>query len=146
MIAKWLGIIKGNIKATLLESYTKNIDYILLMPDQKQKHGSGGHNKETILLTEDCFKSMCMRSNSIKAEKVRYYYITLEKLVKNYTNDMLQKQAQKIEKLELDLKKPLYPVKGALYVLSIDDGHKLGRTNNLNKRFDTYYTSHQHKP
>jgi hypothetical protein len=56
------------------------------------KSTSGDHDKEIILLTEDCFKLLCMRSNNKKAEKIRYYYLTLEKLVEIYKDEIIKKQ------------------------------------------------------
>ena len=50
ILAKWLMTTKGDLKKTLLNFYTKNIDY-------KTKKGvsTGGRPKEIILLTPDCF-------------------------------------------------------------------------------------------
>ena len=66
---------------------------------ETNKHG--GHNKEIILITEDCFKSMCMRSKTQNAEKIRYYYITLEKLVETYKDDIINNQQKYIKKLQI---------------------------------------------
>jgi len=75
---------------------------------------------------------MCMRSTSKKAEKIRFYYITLEKLVKNYTTDMLHQQAQLIEQLELDLKKPNILFRVLFMFLLLMMVNKIGVTENLN--------------
>ena len=37
VVTKWLNAVKGNLKYTLIDSYMKNIDYIVLMPNQKHK-------------------------------------------------------------------------------------------------------------
>lgn len=145
IMAKWLNSTKGHLKDTLVDSYKENIDYILLTPNRKQK-GSGGHNKEIILLTDDCFRSMTLRSKSPLAEKVRYYYITLEKLVKVYKDDIIYKQGKEIELLKYNLIKKTFPVKGMIYVISIDDGYKIGKTNDMNKRYETYKTAHKNNP
>jgi len=67
-IAYWLDAVKGNLKATLVESYNKISDYkIIKKVDSGQpKSTNGGHNKEIILVTPDCFKMLCMRSNTKK--------------------------------------------------------------------------------
>jgi len=145
VISKWLNTPKGNLKDTLIESYKKNIDYVLLIPNQKQK-GSGGHNKEIILLTIDCFKMLCMRSKTKNADKIRYYYLTLEKLVEIYKNDIIKNQQKKIDQLKNNLKKTKFPVKGAIYIIKIDDGHKLGKTGNMNKRYELYKNAHKDNP
>ena len=98
MMAKWLNMRKGHIKDTLIESYKEKIDYLLLPASRKQDETThGGHNKEVILLSEDCFKSLCMRSNNKDAEKIRFYYITLEKLVKKYKNTLIEKLKKELK-------------------------------------------------
>jgi len=85
-IAYWLDTQKGLLMQTLQNSYTKNIDYIvmeifnntnenkrdynnkiLLVVSNKQDYKWGGHNHKTVLLTSDCFKMICMRSRTVKA-------------------------------------------------------------------------------
>lgn len=145
IVARWLDTKKGRIKKTLVEAYIENIDYISLLPRRKRTT-RGGQNREIILLTEDCFKMLCMRSKTAKADEIRYYYVTLEKLVEIFKDDIIQNQQNKIEKLENNLRKIKYPVKGTIYVLAIEDGHKLGKTKNMNDRMDTYNTGHKDNP
>ncbi len=52
-IAKWFDMRKDTIKATLKESYTKNIDYKII---KGVSIGMKGKPSETILLTPKCFK------------------------------------------------------------------------------------------
>uniref|UniRef100_A0A6C0C9B1 MSV199 domain-containing protein n=1 Tax=viral metagenome TaxID=1070528 RepID=A0A6C0C9B1_9ZZZZ len=144
-IFSWLKVCKDHLKVTLTKTYTEKIDYIIL-PIDREVGKVGGPNKEIILITEDCFKAMCVRSSAKDAEKIRYYYITLEKLVDVYKDEIIQNQQKHIEKLKHNMKKYKYPVKGALYVIAVDDGHKLGRTDNLNKRLPVYDTAHKDKP
>lgn len=51
-IAKWFNMRKDTIKATLIESYTKNIDYKII---KNISTGKVGKPSETILLTPKCF-------------------------------------------------------------------------------------------
>lgn len=76
---------KNGFKKTLIRTYIKNIDYIINKNNNKNI-GSGGHNKENILLTPDCFKRLCMLSKTKKAEEIRTYFLELEKLIHNYKN------------------------------------------------------------
>ena len=145
LVTKWLDATKGNLKETLLESYKANIDYILLLGNKKQK-GSGGHNREIILLTPDCFKMLCLRSKTKNAEKIRQYYLTLEKLVIIYKDDIIKNQNKRIEQLENNLKKPKFPVKGTIYVIAIEDGYKIGKTGNMNNRYKLYQNAHKDNP
>ena len=56
----------------------------------------GGQNKETILLTVDCFKNFCMIASTPKAKTIRSYYIKMENIMHEYyknfktKNDILQ--------------------------------------------------------
>lgn len=145
VMSRWLDARKGKLKETLIKSYKKDIDYMILHPEVKQDR-HGGHNKEIILLTEDCFKMMCMRSNTKKADKIRYYYLTLEKLVKIYQDKIIENQKKKIDQLTNNLTKNKFPVKGAIYVIAIDDGYKIGKTKNLNKRYELYKNAHKDNP
>jgi hypothetical protein len=130
---------KERNKKTLKKTYTIDIDYVLLHPNpqQKQKNpGSGGHNKEIILMTPDTFKMLTMKSRTAEAQKVRYYYVTLEKLVEIYKDEIISNQNKKIKILERNLKKIKYPVKGALYIVKLteddEDGFRLGQAQNMN--------------
>lgn len=145
-MAKWLKARKGHLKETLVYTYTENIDYMVI-PDVRNQ-GKLGHNKEIVLLTEDCFKMMCLASNAKDAFKIRYYYVTLEKLLLVYMNNTIESQQKKIESLTNNLLKRKYPVKGAIYVMSIPDteGYKLGKTENLNSRYETYKNAHKDNP
>jgi len=83
------------------------------MPLQRQQtENRGGHNKKSILLTIDYFKMLCIRSNTKKANKVRQYYIDLEKLIDQYKDLIINQQNIKIGILENDLKKDVLPNDG----------------------------------
>ncbi|AYV75342.1 MAG: hypothetical protein Terrestrivirus1_216 [Terrestrivirus sp.] len=164
LVAKWLNTKKGKLKETLKTNYTKNVDYVvnpLFSVNGKQKEGSGGHNKETVLLSPDTFKMLCMRSHTKKADKIRYYYVTLEKLMYIFKDEIIESQNKRIKQLEINLKKPKFPIRGAIYVISLDDnegknmfneiisegkGYKIGKSKDLNKRFKQYVTAHKDDP
>jgi hypothetical protein len=148
LVSKWLKTKKDKLKKTLNKSYIVNIDFILLPPKVEQDT-HGGHNKEVVLLTPDTFKMLTMKSHTKDAQKVRYYYVTLEKLIEIYKDDIIQNQNEKIEKLERNLKKMKYPVEGAVYIVRVsdsDDEFKIGKTVDMNKRLKTYNTSHKDDP
>jgi hypothetical protein len=56
---------KDNLKSTLLESYKNEID----------TSNKPGRKLEKILLTANCFKFLCMRSNTENSHMIRKYYI-----------------------------------------------------------------------
>lgn len=147
IVAKWLHTTKRELFRTIKESYVHNIDYIVLLCDiTQQNKGSGGHNKKNIFITVDTFKMLTMKSKTKKAHKIRYYYLTLEKLVDIYKNDIIKNQKKKIEQLEYNLKKKKFPVKGAIYIIKLHDGYKIGKTTDLNKRYKQYKTANKNDP
>jgi len=87
-VAYWLETRKSKLRETLNSNYSINLDYIsvkiLLPPNGHQDAKHSGHNKKLVLLTTDCFKMLCMRSKTKKADKVREYYIEIEKLIDKY--------------------------------------------------------------
>lgn len=50
----------------------------------KKNLGGSGQNKETILLTVDCFKNFCMLAATPKAKEIRTYYIKMENIMHEY--------------------------------------------------------------
>ena len=84
--AKWLNISKELLKKTLIESYSKNIDYKISL--SKITSASDGRQSDTFYLTPDCFKKLCILINSSKSKKIHSYYIQLEKHIKQYKDNM----------------------------------------------------------
>jgi phage anti-repressor protein len=125
---------------------------------------TGGRPAEKIMLTVDCFKHLCMVSKNPAGDKVRTYYLVLEKLFKKYTEEEFKRQLEdknnQIDKLETDLtdeqkevikvKKSLmgiqskfchrykFPVMGCVYILKDPDckygKYKIGLTTDINNR------------
>jgi anti-repressor protein len=101
---------KDNAKSTLIKNFEENVDYIISLNVQEK---SKGRPSEDIYLTKDCFKQLCMLSNTEKGKAVRLYYIQCEKQVKAiYSGDYLatlkalvaaqeEKQALALEAAEL---------------------------------------------
>ena len=153
-IAYWLETEKGKLKKTLNNNYSINIDYIinkaLIVPRDKQEASHGGHNKKLILLTPECFKMLCMRSRTAKADKVRQYYIDLEKLIDGYKDTIINNQNKKISILENDMKNEKYPKGGHCYVFEEKDEldeiyYRIGQSCNMNKRMANHNSSNSHK-
>jgi hypothetical protein len=91
-----------------------------------------------------------MRSNTKKANKVRQYYIDLEKLIDQYKDLIINQQNKKIEILENDLKKDILPKDGYCYIYLEKDElneeyYRLGQSGNLQKRFHNHNSSSAHK-
>ena len=105
----------------------------------RRQSNKGGHNKNLVLLTPDCFKMLCMRSKTKKADKVREYYIEIEKLIDKYKDIIIEENNKKIKVLENDLKKEKQPSGNICYIFEETDElnikyYRLGQTENLAKR------------
>jgi len=101
---KWLGFNqKIDCKRLLEKHFVTEIDYknlALLLPKaslEKEKHG--GQNKQTILLTIKCFKSLCLKAQTKKASEIHEYYMkleeTLHEIVEEETNELKLQLEQK---------------------------------------------------
>lgn len=153
-IAFWLEARKTTLKETLILHYSKNIDYIIVKNPQQvillQYAKHGGHNKQLVLLTPDCFKMLCMRSKTKKADKIREYYIELEKLIDKYKDIIIEEKNKKIKLLENDLKKDAYPLGNYSYIIQEKDElnqtfFRIGQSGDLKSRIANHNSSSIHK-
>lgn len=138
ILCNWLKCKKDSLRHTLFNSYTKNIDYKILKNNDKKKVGKP---LQKIMLTSDTLKLLCMRSRAQKAEQVRNYYLSLEKLIDKYKNYIISGMNEKIKKVENNQKPKVNPSKGIIYIIQTSDEvglYKIGRTVNLNKRLNNY--------
>lgn len=83
---KWIGYSrKEKAKAKLERNFEQLVDFIkpqdgLASPIGEASHG--GHNREIIYLSIDCFKSFCMMAGTRKGKMVRRYFLECEKELK----------------------------------------------------------------
>ena len=183
-IWKWLGFQQKINAKMLLEKYFKlDIDYKnlafvttkanlnndnLVFPlekavlnnkkaiKDKQDEKWGGHNKQTILLTIKCFKSLCLKSQTKKAGEIHEYYMKMEdilqEILEEETNELKIQLEQKNNLLQSSKKEKQKAVEQTLinqfpinteciYFGTIDNTNennemliKFGHTNNLNIR------------
>ena len=83
---------RDNAVTKLKKNFTEGTDYqvqnfapeISGAKEQTKKENRGGHNKKDIRLTVDCFKAMCMISQSTVGKQTQMYYLDLEKIFKKY--------------------------------------------------------------
>ncbi len=73
-------------KTVLHKNFTENKDYKITKAAPAtsgagKKLGGSGLNKEKILLTVNCFKKLCLKAGTKKADEIHDYYIKLEKIV-----------------------------------------------------------------
>jgi len=117
-IWKWIGFsVKIKAKILLEKNFIENIDYKIIHDKEINKKGSGGHNKETIMLTIKTFKLLCIKASTKKADEIHEYFIKLEEILQeviaeesndlkkeleNKNNELLyQKKLSELEKSQL---------------------------------------------
>jgi phage anti-repressor protein len=81
---------------TLKRSYKVNIDYTITKYNTNKP---GSNNYKKTMLTIDCFKRLCMRSRSLKAEEVRSYFIELDDFIAHYSDQIYDGIIRDIEKV-----------------------------------------------
>jgi hypothetical protein len=110
---------RDNAKRILINNFTDKIDYVIVFFQKEEyenlapsKRGArcddaiwGGQNKETILLTVDCFKNFCMIASTPKAKTIRSYYIKMENIMQEYyKNFKLKSEELQNKNEELQIK------------------------------------------
>jgi hypothetical protein len=123
---KWLGFNQKYNAIRLIEKhFTIDIDYKIIAPQvggaslnntnvafvttktssDKEKHG--GQNKQTIMLSIKCFKSLCLKAQTKKASEIHEYYMkleeTLHEIVEEETNE-LKVQLEQKDNIILEIK------------------------------------------
>jgi hypothetical protein len=110
---KWIGFgKKSDCKSLLINNFTDNSDYIIQLENSKisvEEEGTkaiaaraakptelkiepkniGGRPNETILLTTNCFKLLCLKAKTKKSHTIHQYYINLEEIM----NELVTEQA-----------------------------------------------------
>jgi hypothetical protein len=118
---------RDNAKRILVNKFIENIDYKIgayqfgesscnnsnRLPNDSKKLAPlfggasfdkpihGGQNKETILLTVDCFKSFCFAASTAKAKEIRTYYIKMENIMQEYYKNFKIKNNKLQQRLEI---------------------------------------------
>jgi phage anti-repressor protein len=72
---------KGDLKEKLESEFCKHLDFVIASEISEAKK-RGGHNKEVIKLTVDCFKSMGMTVPGERGKQIRRYFLECEKELK----------------------------------------------------------------
>ncbi len=100
-IWKWLGFQQKVNAVTVLEKHFKmDVDYKNITElDAPKIKINGGQNKQTIMLTVRCFKSLCLKSQTKKASEIHEYYMKMEEvlhqIVEEETDELRQQLEQK---------------------------------------------------
>jgi hypothetical protein len=124
-IWKWLGFKQKIDSKRLLEKHFRlDVDYKTSFSDGKavlnkenlalgdtkassNEEKWGGHNKQTILLTIKCFKSLCLKAQTKKAGEIHEYYMKMEEVLHQTVEDEtdeLRLQLEQKENIILEIK------------------------------------------
>jgi cell division septum initiation protein DivIVA len=124
-IWKWLGFQQKKNAISTLEKYFKlDIDYKNIAPatsgaitadffalDQPkaslEQEKWGGHNIKKIFLTIKCFKSLCLKAGTKKADEIHDYYLKMENIIQEIIEEEsneLKQQLQQKETVILEIK------------------------------------------
>jgi hypothetical protein len=96
----WLGFASKFVSLRTLEKHFKiDVDYKNIDSSQEAPKSHGGHNKQIIMLTVRCFKSLCLKAQTKKASEIHEYYMKMEEvlhqIVEEETDELKQQLEQK---------------------------------------------------
>ena len=107
-IWKWLGFSQKIRAKECLEKYFKlDIDYKTAFSSEKAVSEeepivkqNGGHNKQIILLTIKCFKSLCLKAQTKKAGEIHEYYMKMEEVLHQIVEEETDELKLQLEQKE----------------------------------------------
>ena len=143
-IVKWLDVQKNHLKRLLTDKFIKDIDYTEEKVLVKNRN-RGANYVSKILITPDCFKDICMLSQTAKAKEVRTYYKTVEKILIDYYEEIQFNLQKELGLIKNNQKSKDLPKGGHVYILKaqntiLKDMFKLGNSEDMKKRLRTYNT------
>jgi phage anti-repressor protein len=107
----WLGFgQKANAKRLLENHFTVDEHYKIILEETistKKEHVRGGHNKESIMLSVNTFKKLCLKAGTKKADQIHNYFIKIETLLQDIMSEesnelrlQLEQQKTEMQKIE----------------------------------------------
>lgn len=154
-IWKWLGYTRiADCKHCLIRHFKENIDFKIekaastneevcpkIQSDRKNL-GGAGMNKERITLTINCFKKLCLKSRTERADKIHDYYIQLEELVNEVASEQSEELRKKLLTKDKENEKSLiinFRNRNVVYLIIVEENGKMiiikyGETKNIEKR------------
>ena len=162
----WMGFSqKAMAKRVLDKNFILDKDYKILLcsPAEQKTDGRGGHNKESIMMNINTFKSLCMKAGTKKADQIHEYFIKLEEIM----HELVQEESDELKlqlenyKINMDKDKELVREKALLeqfpkntqcvYYGFIDNTNsdqetlvKFGHSNDLTTRVDAHKRTYEH--
>ena len=94
----WLGFASKFVSLRTLEKHFKmDVDYKNLDSSQEIIKSHGGHNKQIIMLTVRCFKSLCLKAQTKKASEIHEYYMKMEEVLHQIVDEETDELKQQLE-------------------------------------------------
>lgn len=119
---------------TLRASYKVDLDYKIVPTHNRGRRG--GHNRQLVLLTPDCFKRLCMRSRTRKAEDVRN--VLHRAGGAHHAIAGMREEMERMDRMKRPSTASVEPRAGYIYVLRAAHGNmsvfKIGRAKDLPRR------------
>ena len=112
---KWMGFtLKATAKDLLEKHFKTDVDYKISVRSKPERDLTesdnkkwGGQNRQCIMLNIKCFKSLCMKARTKKADEIHDYYMKLEKVLQETIEeetDELRLQLEQKENVILEIK------------------------------------------
>jgi predicted GIY-YIG superfamily endonuclease len=149
-IWKWCKYSRKSVaKSHLTTNLKAGVDYKILLQDkmhQKTGSGSGGHNKETIMLNIRAFKKFCLSAQTEKAPEIHDYYIDMEEIhhemIAEEQKHELQLKDNEIERQSIECERNLIVnahLKKVVYLGLVEDNVvKFGYSRDIRQRVQTH--------
>ena len=148
----WLKISRDAIFKTLKRTYKVNIDYVEITKEEeldmtklnKKQFDIQSNQRIYYKLTTECFKKIAMGSNSKIGRMTQNYYIEMERIVKDFSNQELQRLQTENEKLKRNLNPITVSEKEGLYVWHENQilKYRIGSGEILKRRIKQHNSSH----
>ena len=90
------------------------------------------------MLTPDCFKELCMISQTDKAKGVRKYYIVAEGLLRDHFQEIINELNKELGLIKNNIKKPVEIIGGHIYILKAQNITQKNMFNS-NKKSKIFY-------
>lgn len=91
---------KGDLKEKLENEFCEHLDFVKFFASEISKAKKrGGHNREVIKLTVDCFKSMGMTVPGERGKQIRRYFLECEAELKKRIEEDRQNSKDRVIKL-----------------------------------------------
>lgn len=154
---KWTGFSrKDAAKKLLVKNFIQDLDFKIFAPSEsgakieEVSDGRGGQNKERVMMTINTFKKFCMKAGTKKADEIHDYYIKLEELLQETTDEENQElrlqlkntNEEKTQELKMQKHKILvekFKGKKCVYIAEIEKGKfiKIGSSDSIDQRRET---------